>query len=702
MTKRRIDDHTLEVLEFSAVRETLAAYASSGLGRQAALGLYPASDPDWIGQRLGETSELKGLLERQIRIPLAGIRDICGILDHDGSQPVVFEPRQLMDIRDTVGVCGRLKTFLADLPAESHPHLRCLGDKLDCFDDLAEQIQSCIEGDESVRDDASGRLGEIRRHIGLLGSQIQQKFQALISAPEMRNAVENDKFMTRHGRAVVALKANYRQYLKGIILDRSNSGATLYVEPYALAELSNQLEDALSEEKKEIWRILWQLTRAVLQHRQAIQENVQVLSWIDLTYAKARYSLAYRMTEPRIQPDTGLVLQEARHPLLMRWVLARQDTSLTEILQQVVPQDVRLGEDYDLMLITGPNTGGKTVALKTIGLLVLMAQSGMHIPVRPDSRVPVYRRIYADIGDEQSIQQSLSTFSAHMQQIIRILGGIDNHSLVLLDELGAGTDPAEGASLATAILDELRQKGAHVAATTHLGQLKNYAYTSHRTENASMQFDLATLRPTYRLVIGTPGSSNALAIAQRLGMSSAIIRHARGLLGRRDDQVGELINQVQSLRADAEQKRQRARQILQAVRAMHLLADQRLRRTDEERRQVFSQADEQIEQVLRQVRQAAVTLLHEMQNAPKPWSERAVEFAGQIQRAAAQSPLARRQADFVETVRTGDSVYALPLAAVGVVCKIRRAKGTMILLLAGKEAEVAFGDIWPVPVGPTG
>ena len=253
MSAKRIDEHSLKVLEFDALQELLASFAGSGLGKGAALGLYPSWDPEWISKRLGETTEIKKLLENEIRIPLAGIRDIRNSLTHIGEKQSVLEPHELLDIRDTVSCCGRLKEFFAFLDEEKYPHLHQISENLSRFDSLVEQINDCIEGDDNVRDDASPALQEIRRHIGRLGAAIQQKFREIISTPEMHNAVENDKFLTRNGRAVIALKTNYRHHLKGIILDRSNSGATLYVEPYELAELSNELEDAISQEKKEVW-----------------------------------------------------------------------------------------------------------------------------------------------------------------------------------------------------------------------------------------------------------------------------------------------------------------------------------------------------------------------------------------------------------------------------------------------------------------
>jgi len=696
MSAKRIDEHSLKVLEFGALQELLASFAASGLGKGAALELYPSWDSEWISKRLGETTEIKKLLENEIRIPLAGIRDIRNSLTHIGEKQSVLEPRELLDIRDTVSCCGRLKEFFAFLDEEKYPHLHQISESLSRFDSLVEQINDCIEGDDNVRDDASPALQDIRRHIGRLGAAIQQKFREIISTPEMRNAVENDKFLTRNGRAVIALKTNYRHHLKGIILDRSNSGATLYIEPYELAELSNELEDAISQEKKEVWQILWKLTKAVLEQRELILKNVKKLTQIDLTYAKARFSISYSMSPPQIAPGTFLQLTQARHPLLLLWSAQQHEGSLTQTRQDVVPIDVRLGQDFDLLLLTGPNTGGKTVALKTIGLLTLMAQCGMHIPAATDSRIPIYRQVFADIGDEQSIQQSLSTFSSHVQQLVRILNGANRYSLVLLDELGAGTAPSEAGVLGMAVLDQLRASGCKVIATSHLDQLKTYAYSTPRVENSSVQFDLDTLQPTFELVIGTPGSSNALEIAKRLGMSTPVIRHARTLLHTKKDGTSDLINQVQATRAHAEEKRKHAQALLKAAQGMYVLADQRLRRTEADRNKLMDQANAEIEKSMRKVREILKEYHTEAQNAPKPWNERAEKLQRQIAEAAAATPLARRQAQFVESVQTGDTVYVMSFNQRGTVLKIRRKKQTFALLIEGKQVEVPATDIYPV------
>ncbi len=691
--KKKIDDHTLDVLEFGQVRSILASFASSPLGRDAAEAVYPSLDADWITRRLAETTELKRLLEHGTRMPLAGLRDIRTVLEHYGKKQTVFEPGQLLEISDTLRAGGHLKLFLGELTPSDFGHLRRMADKLKNFDHIVDEVNRCIDGDGNVRDDASEKLREIRHQIAQLNKRIQKGFAGIVARTEMRRAVENDRLMMRHGRPVIAIKANYRHCLHGTVLDRSNSGATLFIEPDELVESSNELEEAVYDERKEVNRLLRELTKAIVRERKDILANVKTLSLIDLTYAKARFSLDYHMAAPTLIFEGYLNLQRARHPLLLWWISQQENSNVTEIIEDIVPIDVRLGDDFDLLLVTGPNAGGKTVMLKTTGLLVLMAQSGMHIPARADSTIPVYRQVFADIGDEQSIQQSLSTFSAHMQQIVRILNRTSKGTLILLDELGAGTDPTEGAALAVALLDKMLAKGGQIIATSHLGQLKVYAYSTPRTQNASVQFDLETLAPTYRLLLGTPGSSNALAIAGRLGIPKAVVGKAKLLLEQQSDGSTELINQVQMTREAAERNRLETQQALEEAKHEKQRASEELDRVQEEGRRLKNQADEEIENSMRQIRQVLNEFTARMQNAPTTWKGHADELAEKVSALSARTPLAVRQARFVEALQSGDSVHVISFKREAIVHRIRRKRRRVVLLVEGKQLEVAFDDI---------
>jgi DNA mismatch repair protein MutS2 len=693
MAGKRIDEHTLKVLEFEDVKNILASYAASDLGRDAARNLYPSVDLRWAEARVAETTELARVLDRGERVPMAGMRDIRPVLREFGKKETVLEPEQLLEISDTLAASGRLRLFLTNLePAESG-HLAAMGEKLGDFQPLVDEIGRCIGGDKRVRDTASDKLKEIRRRIEQLNETIRHRFMGIVSAPAVRRAIENDKFLMRHGRPVIAVKANYRNAIRGTVLDRSNTGATLFVEPDELVELSNDLEDAVFEEKKEIGRILWTLTKMVLDEQEAILDSVKMLALVDLTYAKARFGIAYNMSPPDLDSNASLQLRQARHPLLLHLASRQKGCTVAQLTNEVVPIDVRLGEDFDLLLITGPNTGGKTVVLKTIGLLAAMAQSGMHIPARAGSRVSVFKQVFADIGDEQSLQQSLSTFSAHMCQVIKILDRASNGTLVLLDELGAGTDPIEGAVLANAVLDKLLHKGGRVVATTHLGQLKSYAYRTPRAQNGSVQFDAETLQPTYRLMIGTPGSSNALVIAKRLGMPKDVVGQASSLLATEADGTSELINQIQATREDAERKRSEAQSLLDEAGTVRSEAIAKLQHVQEEGRRLQRQADREIDDSMQAVHRLVEAFATEMQNAPAAWSQKAREFAEKAAALAAGTPLAQRHADFIAALRRGDSVYVIPFKREGIVERVRRKRGTIEVFVDSKQVEVPLRDV---------
>jgi DNA mismatch repair protein MutS2 len=693
MAGKKIDEHTLEVLEFEEIRRTLASYAASDLGKDAARGLYPSVDLRWAAARMAETTELTKVLDRGERVPMAGLRDIRPLLKEFGKKQTVFEPAELIEISDTLAASGGLRLFLTNLePAESE-HLRAMGERLGDFEETVEEIRRCIGGDKRVKDDASEKLREIRRKIAQVSENIHQRFMNLVASPTLRKAIENENFLMRHGRPVIAVKSTHRHVIRGTVLDRSNTGATLYVEPDELVELSNELEDAVFEEKKEVGRILWVLTKMVLDQQDAILDSVKMLALIDLTYAKARFSIAYGMSPPDLAAGASLQLRDARHPLLLQLMSRQKGCSVSQLTNEVVPIDVRLGDDFDLLLITGPNTGGKTVVLKTIGLLTAMAQSGLHIPARAGSRVSVFRQIFADIGDEQSIQQSLSTFSAHMHQVVKILERTNEGTLVLLDELGAGTDPIEGAVLATSILDKLMHKGGKVVATTHLGQLKSFAYSTPRAQNASVQFDTETLQPTYRLMIGTPGSSNAIVIAKRLGMPKDVIGQATALLATESDGTSELINQIQATREDAEQKRSEAQSILDEADATRSEAAAKLQRIEEEGRQLRKQADREIDDSMQAIRRVVDEFASAMQNAPAAWSEKAKSLAERVTDLASGTAMAQRHAEFIAGLRRGDSVFVVPFRREGLVERIRKSRGTITVLVDSKEVEIPFREV---------
>ncbi len=694
MKRHKIESHSLEILEFEQIRQILSSFTVSELGAVAARQLYPSTDSSWISQRLDETSQFKLLIEQGQRCPLSGLHDLTVVFEQMTGKQTVFEPQQLLKIAETLDASGRLKNFLNELDSTELGQIKTMASHLAFFDDLVNQIFRTVGEENSLKDEASEKLMQIRRTIRDINQQIQEKFRGILSQPDMSKAIEIDRFLTRNGRAVIAINANYRQSVKGIVLDRSRSGATLFVEPYDIMELSNSLEQAISEEKKEEWRVLWELTHIVSEQKKQIIDASKGLSFIDLAVAKAEFSLAYHMTAPQVKTDGSLNLRQARHPLLLKLSGMDNPETRRDALKKIIPIDIRLGDDFDQLVVTGSNTGGKTAMLKTVGLLNLMAQSGLHITADAESQVPIYRQVFVDIGDEQNLQQSLSTFSSHIQQLVNIIKKANQRSLVLLDELCSGTDPAEGAPLGIAILNYLKSLEAKVIVTTHLGRLKEYAYSQSRVENGSVVFDGMTLKPTYELLIGTPGTSHALNIAQRLGVPSKIIKDAKVKLEQKDQREKKLFSQVQALRVQTEEKHQQTHALLEQAKAVQRVALERLEVSKQQQAKLQQRADEEIQQTMLQVQKLCDQYTIEMQNAPKLWKDTGEAFIKQLSQQVSQTNLAQRQAAFLEKVSAGDRVYVDCFSKNAVIEKIRRKKESAVVLIDGKQLEVPLKELW--------
>jgi DNA mismatch repair protein MutS2 len=555
-----MDQHTLDILEFHRIREILATYATSSLGKSLASSIQPETDIRRIEVWQGQVTELKRLLGDG-RLPLGGIRDVRPFLEEIKDPASVLSCEALLDIHSTLQAARNIKGYLWELD-DSYPNLSRLGSKIGSFKDIEDAIFASVDMGGSIKNNATPELSRIRKEIEVKRARIRSKLQSLVRSPRMGKYLQSGTVTIRKGRAVIPVKVRFRDKVPGIVRDQSDSGETLFVEPEATAGAGDELHRLLGEEKQEMFRILQELTDKVRGKLAEIARTLKMLSIADLIHAKACFSKDFDMSEPMLNQDGKIDVENARHPLLMfergwgrRPVGARQDDEEMDP-DSVVPIGVRLGEDFDVLIVTGPNTGGKTVALKTVGLLNLMAQAGLHIPASPGSRFAVFRDIFADIGDEQSLQQNLSTFSSHLSQIVRILEQTDHRTLVLLDELGTGTDPQEGAALGTAIIDFLYRKGSRTIATTHLRSLKTYAHAHPRIENASVEFDMETLQPTYRLLIGAFGSSNALAIARRLGLPDEVVSRASELVEGEDARVEDLVNSLQQIKSQLEKERE--------------------------------------------------------------------------------------------------------------------------------------------------
>ncbi|MDY6913201.1 MAG: MutS2/Smr-associated SH3 domain-containing protein [Planctomycetota bacterium] len=553
-----MDSFTLNKIDFDAVRQILARFCSCTLGRQLAERISPSRNPQVINRWLRQVSQMVTAIRNIGPLPLAGVTDISEALDRarPGSGA---GGEDFTIIASSLQGAANVRNYLNALPEELdllHESAGGIGD----FDGEVRAIFAVVDPDGTVRDDASSRLGEIRRQIAATTRQIHDAIYGYLRQPEVARLLQ-DAVVTLHGdRYVLPVKAENRGRLPGVVHRESNTGATVFVEPNASVELNNRLTDLSEDERREIQRLLGELSLHIQRRRGEIDTTMQALGQLDLVSAKAEYSCQFDLTCPDISETGALQFSGARHPLLIEQQFQQEKAGLpADKRHPVVPIDVRLGADFDLLVITGSNTGGKTVALKTVALLAVMAQSGMHIPVQRGSRMPAFRDVLIDVGDEQSLQQSLSTFGAHIKRIKHIIRKADKASLVLLDELGAGTDPDEGGAIGQAVLDELRRIGCLGMATTHLSVLKAYAFTHDRVDNASVDFDTTTLSPTYRLRIGTPGESHAITVAQKLGVLKRMVAAARKHLNAQGKQFRRAIRSTGVVRRQAEDARTEAR-----------------------------------------------------------------------------------------------------------------------------------------------
>jgi DNA mismatch repair protein MutS2 len=592
-----------EKLELPAILSRLAAYASFSAGKALARALTPSADLEEVCRRQRETDQARRLLDVKSDLTLGGAHDLIPFVEN-ALRGARLLPPDLMDVRDTLRRAHILRRSLLK-SEEQFPLIAAYAYQLQSCPDLIDEIERCISERGEVLDRASPELSRIRAELGVAHDRLMDKLNRILADPQYASHLQEAYITQRDGRFVIPVKSDAKGRLPGLVHDQSASGATSFVEPLATVELNNRYRELQLAEEREVERILLVLSGLVADSAEAIQCTVEALAQLDLIFARAKYAESTRSTMPEMvpfapqqqgkrsrvteaHPGSEIDLRQARHPLI--------DSRL------VVPIDVHLGDDYFIVVITGPNTGGKTVSLKTVGLLALMAQCGLHLPVAEGSRLTVFEHICADIGDEQSIEQSLSTFSSHMSHIIHILETVNDRSLVLLDELGAGTDPIEGAALAQSLLTHLRQRRITTLATTHYAELKKYAHETSFVTNAHVEFDVETLSPTYRLHIGLPGHSNAFAIAERLGLPGPIVRRAQGLVSsshldteRFLAQIKETRSQTERAHAEVEETRAESQQLVSDLRS-------RLAGIDREREEILRQAREQAAQELDHVR----------------------------------------------------------------------------------------------------
>jgi DNA mismatch repair protein MutS2 len=590
-----MDPRNLRRLEFEKILEQLAACAGSPLGRELALALNPTDDPDEVRLRQSQTTEGRELLRLEPSLEWGGWYDVRVRVRRAG-QGIILEPVDFLEIADTLAASRRLGSFFAGR-SEQYPLLAGIAAELGDFTPLEKELQRAVIPPGEVADRASSELSSIRRRLVSCRQQVKERLESIIRSPAHQKYLQDLLVTMREGRYVVPVKVEYRAQFPGIVHDQSASGATLFIEPMSVVEANNEVRRLQIAERQEVARILAALTGAVAERGPELSASLKALGQLDFIMARSRYSLRLNAWEPEIIDGAWLDLKKGRHPLLTG---------------EVVPINISLGKDFDVLVITGPNTGGKTVTLKTVGLLALMAQSGLHIPAEAGAQMGVFSEVYADIGDEQSIEQSLSTFSSHMTNIVGILKSATTGSLVLLDELGAGTDPMEGAALAQAILEQLQAMGAKTVATTHYSELKNFALTRERVENASVEFDTLTLRPTYRLLIGKPGRSNAFEIASRLGLAGKVVERAGDFLSEEQIQVAELMHNLEEARQEAERERTEAERLYRDA----LTIKERYGKMEEDlrskREAVLAKSHEQAMELVRKARMEAEAAIKEM------------------------------------------------------------------------------------------
>jgi DNA mismatch repair protein MutS2 len=598
-----LDERTQRTLEFAKIREMLSTRAATVLGREICEALTPSTDFLEVQHRLAETGEARRLYMGGRSIPLGGIHDLRASVQRS-IRGGMLEPADLLDVADTAASGRRLKRFLQENESDA-PILAAIANMIGGFTNLEAEIRRAITEHGEVADDASPALVQIRRAQRTIQNRIKERMDSYVRGPGTKYL--QDPIVTiRDDRYVIPVKIEYRGQVPGIVHDQSSSGSTLFIEPMAVVEMNNELKELTLKERDEIARILTRLSAIVGQEADSLADSLRAFAQIDFASAKGKLSLDLDCTEPELERQPMLEIRKGRHPLLRG---------------SVVPADVHLGVTFDTLVITGPNTGGKTVTLKTMGLFVMMCQSGLHLPAGYGTRMGIFDQVFVDVGDEQSIEQSLSTFSSHMTNIVRILDNIEGRALVLVDELGAGTDPNEGAALAISILEHLHARGAKTVATTHYSELKSFAFTKPRVENASVEFDVETLRPTYRLLIGVPGSSNAFEISKRLGLSPLIVDRARQFLTKDQEKVEDLIASINATRVELEREKAEAARVRLEAQTMRAEFERKYSGAQRKADEALEKARTQAANILAQARREAEAVIEELKTAQKQQRE---------------------------------------------------------------------------------
>ena len=685
-----MDQRAKRVLEYDKIIERLSNHGGSSLARDRIKEMEPITDGRIIKDLLAETSEALDVIVSKGPLPLGNFYDIRLALELS-KKGGTLTMKQLLEVLYNMNIAGNIISFLkSDLP--EIPIIRSLADLLIAPKDLRSEIDRCILSEEEMADNASSELRTLRRNILKQNDAIRNRMNQILNSADNKTYLQDAIITMRQGRYVIPVKQEHRNKFPGMVHDQSASGATLFIEPQVIVNLNNQLRELEIAEQAEVQRILSELTQYVAQYYSDLINNQELLIELDIIFAKGKLSYGMDGVEGQIVEDGVLELIGARHPLIDA--------------KSVVPVSVYIGKDYNALIITGPNTGGKTVTLKTTGLLVMMTQSGLHIPCSHGSKVPVFEKIYADIGDEQSIEQSLSTFSSHMKNIVNIVGESNDKTLVLLDELGAGTDPTEGAALGIAILKELNEKGATVLATTHYTELKKYAIATVGVENASMEFDLETLSPTYKLILGIPGKSNAFEISEKLGLSNSIIDLARSLLDGNALEFEEVISALEADKKAAAAMKEEALAINLAMKKEKEELKAAEKKLSMQKEKLLQEAKEEARELVAEARETALQITKELKELAR--EESLGQRTQKLQDAKSNlKKLDNRYRDTLVTkenpnplrqdeIEIGQRVRVLTIDQIGEVLSLPDVKGELSIQVGRLKVSSRLSDILPM------
>ena len=687
--KKIMNQKALSSLEYPKIIERLTEKASSPMGKELCRKLQPSTDINKIRLMQTQTKDALTRLFQKGSVSFGSVKDIRGSLKR-------LEIGSSLGIMEILSVCAllentsRVKAYSrgdrSDLPSDS---LDSMFEQLAPLTPLSSEIRRCILSEDEISDDASPALRQVRRNMKVTNDRIHTQLSGLVNG-NARTYLQDSVITMRNGRYCIPVKAEYKGQVPGMIHDQSSTGSTLFIEPMAVVKLNNDMRELELQEQKEIEIILAGLSEQIAEEREAIALNLELMVQLDFIFARAGLAMDMNGSEPVFNEEGRVLLKKARHPLIPK--------------KKVVPIDIRLGDDFDLLIITGPNTGGKTVSLKTVGLLTLMGQAGLHIPALDRSELAIFHEIYADIGDEQSIEQSLSTFSSHMTNIVSFLEKADSRSLVLFDELGAGTDPTEGAALAISILSYLHDKGIRTMATTHYSELKVYALSTPGVENACCEFSVETLRPTYRLLIGIPGKSNAFAISSKLGLSDQIIERAKEQISEQDESFEDVLSSLEENRVTIENERLEIARYKEEIKTLKAQLESRQEKLDAQRDRILRQANEEAHKVLEEAKEYAdqtMKLFHKFQKNNVDTS--AVERERQELRKR-MNKAEKNMSDRQETkkpkkqltakdIRPGDSVKVLSMNLKGTVGSRPDSKGFLFVQMGIIRSKVHLSDL---------